>query len=212
MDDLAELHRLLARTGRALARWDRRAAARHGLGPTALAVLVHLAASGPHSHRDLAVALDVAPATLTPVVDGLERTGDVVRSRDPRDRRVVLVSVTAAGHARGAGTRAAVAAEAAGVLPAPADRAAVHRWLTAVHRALEAAEPLPAEPPPREPLPREPLLVEPLHRARPSSEPDRRPAPAVAGQVEAGGQGAHAAVQLHGDRHLRDAGARVAQA
>jgi DNA-binding MarR family transcriptional regulator len=201
VDDLAELHRLLARTGRALARWDRRAAARHGLSTTALAVLVHLAASGPHSHRDLAVALDVAPATLTPVVDGLERTGDVVRSRDPRDRRVVLVSVTAAGRARGAGTRAAVAAEAAGVLPAPADRAAVHRWLTAVHRALEAAEPLTHEPPTHEPLIDES-----------SSEPDRRPAPAVAGQVEAGGQGAHAAVQLHGDRHLRDARARVAQA
>ena len=209
MDDLAELHRLLARTGRALARWDRRAASGHGLSPTALAVLVHLAGAGPRSHRDLAVALDVAPATLTPVVDGLERTGGVVRSRDPRDRRVVLVSVTAAGRTRGAETRAVVAAEAAGVLPrpAPADRAAVHRWLTAVHRALEAAEPLTAEP-----LPAEPLPAGPLPDARPSSEPDRRPAPAVAGQVEAGGQGAHAPVELHGDRHLRDARARVAQA
>ena len=189
-----ELHRLLARTGRALARWDRRAAARHGLSPTALAVLVHLAAAGPRSHRDLAVALDVAPATLTPVVDGLERAGDVVRSRVPRDRRVVLVAVTAAGRVRGAEARVAVAAEAAGVLPrpAPADRAAVHRWLAAAHRALEAAGPLPG--------------------GGPSSDPDRGPAPAVAGQVEAGGHGAHAAVQLDGDRHLRDARAGMAQA
>lgn len=185
----ADLHRLLARAGRALAGWDRRAAADHALTPAGLAALAHLQGTGPLPHRELAAALGIAPATLTPVVDALERAGDVVRARDETDRRVVLVAVTEAGRARGEQAGAAVAALAARVLPRPPepDRAAVHRWLLAVLDALDRAA------------------------LDPSPEPQGGPPPPPAGEVEPGGEGTHAPVELHHDRHLRDTRARVRQ-
>lgn len=47
----------------------------------------------------LAQEFDVAPRTVTTLVDGLERRGLVQRAPDPHDRRAVLVSVTGKGNA-----------------------------------------------------------------------------------------------------------------
>lgn len=47
---------------------------------------------------ELAHLADLSPATATEMLDGLEREGLVARSRSERDRRVVLVSLTARGH------------------------------------------------------------------------------------------------------------------
>jgi DNA-binding MarR family transcriptional regulator len=120
----ADLPRLLVRTGRAVARARR--TDDPDLSPSARAVLALVDAHGPCAHRDLAVALGVAPATVTALVDGLERRGHVARARDERDRRVVRVSLTAAGHAR-----LSTAAAPARPLPhpSPAEAEVVRRYL-----------------------------------------------------------------------------------
>lgn len=113
------LDRLIVRTGLALQRLTRRAAAAHGLSVTALAVLAALVEVDALSHRDLAGHLRLAPATLTPVLDALEADGALTRVRDGADRRVVRVAITRHGRDRHA-TAAAGVARAVGALPGPA--------------------------------------------------------------------------------------------
>jgi len=48
---------------------------------------------GPMSPSDLARSAGLHPATITGILDRLERAGWVVRERDPSDRRSVLVQV-----------------------------------------------------------------------------------------------------------------------
>lgn len=50
------------------------------------------------SARDLAVAADLAPATVTQMLDGLEAHGLVERLRSAEDKRVVLTALTDRGH------------------------------------------------------------------------------------------------------------------
>ncbi len=131
----ADLPHLLARTGRAVARARRTHRGGPGLSPAARSVLAFVHAHGPSAHRDLAVALGVAPATVTAVVDGLERRGHVARTRDERDRRVVRVSLTDTGRARLAAADGAPAHPLPD--PPPAEAEVVRRYLTAVLLALE---------------------------------------------------------------------------
>lgn len=112
------LDRLLVRTGLALQRFTRRAAAAHGMSATALDVLGALVDLDEVSHRDLAGHLRLAPATLTPVLDALEAAGALTRVRDGTDRRIVRVTITQTGRERCAAAAAGVA-EAVGTLPAP---------------------------------------------------------------------------------------------
>jgi len=129
---------LLPWAGAALARHRSRALAAHGISPTALGVLGALDGHGGLSHRELAGLLGVTPATLTPVVDGLERDGDLLRERDPTDRRVVRLALTASGAARWSALSGRVAAELAGLLPALPEpqEALVRGYLTAVLSAV----------------------------------------------------------------------------
>jgi DNA-binding MarR family transcriptional regulator len=183
---------LLPRAGQAVDRLLRRAVAAHGLTPTSLGVLGVLARGRPASHRDLAAALGIAPATLTPAVDALERGGLVRRVRDTADRRVVQVRATDAGLARYAAAVDAAARELGARVPPPSG--AVRDYLVAVVAAAEGA------------------AVEETARARTASaHPDDGPAPAAVAQVEAGGQGAHPAVELDGHGHLGGVGPRVAE-
>jgi DNA-binding MarR family transcriptional regulator len=55
---------------------------------------------GPRSHGSLCAELGVATGTMTNRLDKLEREGLVARSRDPADRRGVLLEMTAAGRDR----------------------------------------------------------------------------------------------------------------
>ncbi|WP_214404197.1 MarR family winged helix-turn-helix transcriptional regulator [Pseudonocardia lacus] len=110
---------LLPRVGDAVARCHRALLAEHGLSPTALVLLTELDRRGGLSHRELAARLGRTPATLTPVVDALERAGDVGRARDARDRRVVRLSLTDEGRERLRRATAAVAARLPSRLPAP---------------------------------------------------------------------------------------------
>jgi DNA-binding MarR family transcriptional regulator len=95
-------------------------------------VLTLVDAHGPCAHRDLAVALGVAPATVTAVVDGLERRGHVTRVRDERDRRVVRVALTAAGRARLADEPPVDQLPR----PSPAEAEVVRRYLVSILVAL----------------------------------------------------------------------------
>lgn len=182
-----ELGRLLARAGQALGGLHRRAAAVHGLTPTSLGALGVLADGRAVSHRELAAALGITPATLTPVVDTLAAAGEVRRDRDVVDRRVVRVSITPAGRARLAESFAAVAAELAGRVPRPsaADETTIRGYLVSLLDALGGS-----------------ALGE-------SAEAGGRPEPALVGEVEPCRKRAHPAVEFDSDGHLRRARVRM---
>jgi DNA-binding MarR family transcriptional regulator len=143
------LDRLVTRAGTALTRFRRQAAAEHGLSATALDVLAALTAdqhesavradpAGP-SQRDLAGALGISPATLTPVLDDLERAGDVRRHRDPVDRRVVRLAATPEGRDRCRVAQAAVERAVREALPrGGADDEAVRRYLAALLESMRS--------------------------------------------------------------------------
>jgi DNA-binding MarR family transcriptional regulator len=60
-------------------------------------LLFGLAENGEQSASELAQYADVAPATATEMLDGLESAGLIERRRSEQDRRIVLVSLTARG-------------------------------------------------------------------------------------------------------------------
>ncbi|MCW0213369.1 MAG: MarR family winged helix-turn-helix transcriptional regulator [Pseudonocardia sp.] len=137
---------LLVRVGAVLGRFRHRVAAGHGLSATSLAVLGVLAGADGPSHRELAAELGVSPATLTPVVDGLEREGALRRGRDAVDRRVVRLWITDTGRGRLAETSALVEAVHRARLPAVTaeEDAVVRRYLLAVLTAVGDEDPPPA--------------------------------------------------------------------
>lgn len=143
VDDEHALVRLLPRTGHVVGHCVRRAVAAHGLTPASTRVLRVLAATGPVSHRELAAGLGVAPGTLTPVVDALERAGSVRRDRDAADRRVVRVSITTPGRERlvAAGAEVARALGARVPQPAPEHEVIVRDYLLSVLAALHDPTP-----------------------------------------------------------------------
>lgn len=69
----------------------------HGLRLSHHAVLVALRDLGPLAQYEIADRLDVDRSRLVGLVDRLEQNGCVIRSRDARDRRRTLVSITADG-------------------------------------------------------------------------------------------------------------------
>ena len=69
------------------------------LSLTHLNVLTLLEAAGPQAMGKLADSLDVSEASMTGIIDRMEKRELVVRKRDEADRRVVLV-VPAAGGAK----------------------------------------------------------------------------------------------------------------
>jgi MarR family transcriptional regulator, organic hydroperoxide resistance regulator len=60
-------------------------------------LLFKLAEGGALPARELADAADLSPATVTQMLDGLERAGLVKRVRSDRDKRVVLTSLSRRG-------------------------------------------------------------------------------------------------------------------
>ncbi|MEV5765337.1 MarR family transcriptional regulator [Micromonospora sp. NPDC052213] len=81
-------------------RWNRYLAEEHGLTQAGMATLMTLAEHGGLPHRTVAEHCFVRPATLTGIVDTLERDGLVERQRDEADRRSVRIAITPAGQAR----------------------------------------------------------------------------------------------------------------
>src|ERR1700709_1183017 len=71
-----------------------------GLGPTVTAALSTIAKHGPLTLGDLAGREQVAPPTITKVVEKMVVAGLIERSADQRDRRVSLVSITDVGQSQ----------------------------------------------------------------------------------------------------------------
>jgi len=141
------LGRLLAWTGQSVTAHYRRTVSAHGgLSATALGVLGVLADEDPlaPSHRTLAGRLGITPASLTPVIDALVAEDAVVRARDPVDRRVVRLRITAAGRDRLWSTLDAVAESLRERIPdPPPDQERIIRaYLLAVLAAVDD-DPLP---------------------------------------------------------------------
>lgn len=98
MDDLADwsLGRLLSTAARRVEHaWNQTLAERE-LTHAGLLVL-HALSSGPATQRELARASRVEEQTMARVLDRLERTGHVSRTRDPADRRRRIVTRTSLG-------------------------------------------------------------------------------------------------------------------
>ncbi|MFF5174365.1 MarR family winged helix-turn-helix transcriptional regulator [Micromonospora sp. NPDC000089] len=77
--------------------WDRYLAEHHGLTAAGMRVLFVLHRLGEATHREVAERCMVRPATLTGIVDTLERDGFVQRRRDDADRRTVRLALTDEG-------------------------------------------------------------------------------------------------------------------
>jgi DNA-binding MarR family transcriptional regulator len=70
-----------------------------GLTTPQLICLQNLQEQGPLTTGMLAEAVALSPATVTGILDRMERRGLITRERRPEDKRRVLVAVTAAGQA-----------------------------------------------------------------------------------------------------------------
>ncbi|MFD2766927.1 MarR family winged helix-turn-helix transcriptional regulator [Micromonospora eburnea] len=94
----APLGRLIAIAGHLVEQhWGRYLAEHHGLTSAGMRVLFILAGTGESTHREVAERCFVRPATLTGIVDTLERDGFVERRRDVNDRRSVQLTLTDKG-------------------------------------------------------------------------------------------------------------------
>jgi DNA-binding MarR family transcriptional regulator len=97
----APMGRLVVVAGHLTAqRWNRYLAEQHGLTQAGMATLLALDQHGESTHREVAERCFVRPATLTGIIDTLERDGLVRRRRDGSDRRAVRISLTPAGRER----------------------------------------------------------------------------------------------------------------
>ncbi len=88
----SSLRPTIARLARRLRQQDQT-----GLGPTMTATLASIAKHDGPTHGELAAIEQVAPPTITAVVDKLEKLGLVTRQPDATDRRVTRVRATPAG-------------------------------------------------------------------------------------------------------------------
>lgn len=79
---------------RAVGLYSRELMRRRNLTAPQLATLRRLQRKGPSSAGELARGIAVSQATVTGIVDRLEHKGLVTRSRDPRDRRRVVIDLT----------------------------------------------------------------------------------------------------------------------
>jgi len=70
-----------------------------GLTMKGFAALATLVSDGPVSQQRLSQRIRMDPATMVEVIDSLERSGHIVRRRNPSDRREYALQTTAKGRA-----------------------------------------------------------------------------------------------------------------
>ena len=91
-DTASRLRMSVARMARLLRQQDQ-----SGFGPTLIAALSTISKEGPITLGELAAREQVAPPTITKVVEKLMASGLVERTADATDRRVSRVAVTRKG-------------------------------------------------------------------------------------------------------------------
>lgn len=89
--------RSLRRIIRAVALYSKELLRRRNLTTSQLATLRQLGRRGALSAGDLARGISVSQATITGIVDRLEKSGLLTRCRDSQDRRRVVIELTDAG-------------------------------------------------------------------------------------------------------------------
>jgi len=100
----------LSHVARAVSRAFGEALAEAGGSLPAWLVLLALKSGDAASQRDLAAAVSISEATLTHHLNAMEAAGLLTRRRDPANRRVHIVELTAEGEAAFERMRAAAAA------------------------------------------------------------------------------------------------------
>jgi DNA-binding MarR family transcriptional regulator len=142
MNDLADapLGRLLGIAGRMVAARFQRVLDAQGMTHAGWQVLLALWKSDGLTQREVSERVYVTQATVTGVVDTLEREGFVTRERDTADRRVVRVSLTKDGRRRLERTFKTVAAEMAPLFEglSPREEKVVREFLVRTVRRLGA--------------------------------------------------------------------------
>lgn len=99
-DQLAEdILLALRRIMRSMDIASRQLISKHGLTTPQLMCLQHMLEQGPMTTGMLAQAVSLSPATVTGILDRMERRGLVTRERRPEDKRRVLVAITDVGRA-----------------------------------------------------------------------------------------------------------------
>jgi DNA-binding MarR family transcriptional regulator len=93
-----EILRSLRRIIRAVDLYSRKLVTQMGLSGPQLICLRQLAASGPMQTSHLADAVNLSSATVCGILNRLEQRGLVFRDRQLDDKRIVLVSLSEAGH------------------------------------------------------------------------------------------------------------------
>jgi len=98
---ICQLFLSILHTGDVVSRGEGAFLARHGLNQARLIILVLLDSSENGSMRssELAEHASVSRATITGLLDTLEKAGFVERNPDPRDRRASCVKITSKGGA-----------------------------------------------------------------------------------------------------------------
>src|SRR6266700_3083442 len=100
----------LARAARLVGRAFDDALAQAGGSVPVWLVLISLKSRRPRNQRQLADAVGIREATLTHHLNAMEAAGLIARHRDPANRRVHIVALTAAGDEKFLALRGAAAA------------------------------------------------------------------------------------------------------
>lgn len=133
------LGRLLGIAGRMTAARFQRLLESQGVTHAGWQVLLALTEADGLTQREVAERCYVTPATVTGVVDTLERDGLVARERSAEDRRVVTVRITDEGRARLAKTKREAAKQMNAVFGdlSARDEAVVRRFLARTIERLQ---------------------------------------------------------------------------
>ncbi|BCJ36204.1 putative transcriptional regulator, MarR family protein [Actinocatenispora thailandica] len=126
-----DLAAMIVPLGRSLMAAEQPILAAHGLTMWAYVVLSHLSATPTRTQAALADAIGADRTRIIGVLDELQQRGLIRREPDPADRRVRLLSLTAAGRHLRETVSAAIQANEERLLAAlaPADRRALLRSL-----------------------------------------------------------------------------------
>lgn len=142
LDDIP-LGRLVVLAGHVTSqRWSRYLAEHHGLTGAGMKTLLALHQHGEMAHRALAEHCFIRPATLTGIIDTLERDGLVTRRRDDTDRRTVRIALTHEGRARVENVLAAIRSRRplTSVDADPAKAAVIREFLLELIRTMSEGE------------------------------------------------------------------------
>ena len=135
----APIGRLLGIAGRMTGARFHRVLESQGMTHAGWQVLLAIGSGDAMTQREIAERCYVTPATVTGVVDTLEREGLVTRERGTDDRRLVRVRITDEGRARLAATKTEAGRQMASIFGdlTPRDEAVVRRFLVRTIERLQ---------------------------------------------------------------------------